>query len=67
MDGSPSGSFILIFLLILINAFFASAEMAIVSLNKTKLNLLADEGNKKALLLQKILKDPNNFLSTIQV
>ncbi len=67
MDGSPSGSFILIFLLILINAFFASAEMAIVSLNKTKLNLLADERNKKALLLQKILKDPNNFLSTIQV
>ncbi|MFR1708747.1 MAG: hemolysin family protein [Clostridium sp.] len=67
MDASPSGSFILIFLLILVNAFFASAEMAIVSLNKTKINLLAEEGNKKALLLQKILKEPNNFLSTIQV
>lgn len=67
MDASPSGSFILIFVLILINAFFASAEMAIVSLNKTKINILAEDGNKKALLLQKIIKEPNNFLSTIQV
>jgi len=67
MDVSPSGSFILIFVLILINAFFASAEMAIVSLNKTKINILAEDGNKKALLLQKIIKEPNNFLSTIQV
>lgn len=64
---SPGSSFILIFILIGINAFFASAEMAIVSLNKTKINILADDGNKKAILLRGILKEPNNFLSTIQV
>lgn len=64
---SPGSSFILIFILIGINAFFASAEMAIVSLNKTKINILAEEGNKKAILLREILKEPNNFLSTIQV
>lgn len=64
---SPGSSFILIFILIGINAFFASAEMAIVSLNKTKINILAEEGDKKAILLRGILKEPNNFLSTIQV
>ncbi|MEG2353930.1 MAG: hemolysin family protein [Clostridium sp.] len=67
MESSPSGSFILIFALVLVNAFFASAEMAIISLNKTRINLLAQDGNKKALLLQRLIKDPANFLATIQV
>ena len=67
MEGSPGSSFILILILVVVNAFFASAEMAIVSLNKTKINILAEEGNKKAILLRNILKEPNNFLSTIQV
>ena len=48
MEGSPGSSFILILILVVVNAFFASAEMAIVSLNKTKINILAEEGNKKA-------------------
>lgn len=67
MEGSPGSSFILILILVVVNAFFASAEMAIVSLNKTKINILAEEGNKKAKLLKNVLKDPNKFLSTIQV
>lgn len=67
MDGSPSGNFILIFILVMINAFFASAEMAIVSINKTKITLLAEGGNKKAKLLLDLLKEPSNFLATIQV
>ncbi|MFL0196813.1 hemolysin family protein [Clostridium sp. WILCCON 0269] len=58
---------ILIALLTLLNAFFASAEMAIVSLNKTKIKLLAEQSNKKAQLLEKLLKEPTKFLSTIQV
>lgn len=67
MDGSPSGNFILIFILVMVNAFFASAEMAIVSINKTKITLLAEDGNKKAKLLLGLLKEPSNFLATIQV
>lgn len=67
MDGSPSGNFILIFILVMINAFFASAEMAIISINKTKITLLAEDGNKKAKLLLGLLKEPSNFLATIQV
>ncbi|KOF56009.1 MULTISPECIES: hemolysin family protein [Clostridium] len=58
---------ILIAILTLINAFFSSAEMAIVSLNKTKLKLLVEEGNKKAQLLEKLTEEPTKFLSTVQV
>ena len=67
MDGSSGSSIILIFVLVMVNAFFASAEMAIVSINKTKIGFLADEGNKKAQLLLKLINEPSNFLATIQV
>lgn len=53
--------------LTLINAFFASAEMAIVSVNKNKMKMLANEGNKKAQILCKLMDEPTKFLSTIQV
>lgn len=58
---------ILIAILTLVNAFFASAEMAIVSLNRNRLKLLSDEGNKKAILLEKLMAEPSKFLATIQV
>ena len=58
---------IFLFVLILINAFFALAEMAIVSVNKNKIKVLAQEGNKKAVTLQKLLEEPNKFLSAIQI
>jgi len=71
MDPDPSMSLAvqLLFLavLILINAFFAMAEMAIVSVNKNKIKILAQDGNKKARLLQNLYEEPNKFLSTIQV
>jgi putative hemolysin len=57
----------LIFVLVLINAFFAASEMAVISLNKTKMNYLANDGNKKAKLLVKLLEEPSKFLATIQV
>lgn len=59
----------LLFLLILTiaNAFFAGAEMATVSVNKNKIKIFAEDGNKNALLLQELLKEPTRFLSTIQV
>lgn len=54
-------------MLTLINAFFASAEMAIVSVNKNKMKMLANEGHKKAKILCKLIGEPTKFLSTIQV
>lgn len=65
--GNITPQLILIVVLTLINAFFAAAEMAIVSLNKNKIKILVDRGNKKAVLLQRLMKEPTNFLSTIQV
>ncbi|BCN28824.1 hemolysin family protein [Anaeromicropila herbilytica] len=53
--------------LTLVNAFFAGAEMATVSVNKNKINMMAEEGNKKAKLILKLLEEPTKFLSTIQV
>ena len=59
----------LIFLgvLILINAFFAASEMAFVSLNDIKIEKEAKENNKKAKKIQKMLKNPSEFLATIQI
>ncbi len=59
--------FILIGILTLINAFFASSEVAILSLNKNKIKHLAQEGNKKAKLLVKLIEQPTKFLATIQI
>ena len=59
---------LLLIFLTLVNAFFASAEMAAVSVNKNKIKILAEnEGNKKAELILKLLEEPTKFLSTIQV
>ena len=70
MDPEPMSlvsQFILILVLTLLNAFFASAEMAIVSVNRNRIKMLADDGDKKASLLADLLEEPNKFLSTIQV
>jgi len=70
MDTGPSKlimELLLILVLILINAFFAASEMAIVSINKTKINILAAEGDNKAILINKLLSEPSRFLATIQV
>lgn len=68
MESSDLGSQLLfIAVLILVNAFFAMTEMAMVSANKVRVNMMVDKGNKKAEKLQKILERPSNFLSTIQV
>ena len=58
---------ILQLLLILINAIFAAAEIAVISINDNKLAKLASSGNKKAIRLEKLTKEPARFLATIQV
>ena len=41
--------------------------MAIVSVNKSKVRKLKEEGNSKAKLLEELIEEPSNFLSTIQI
>ncbi|HFR3748395.1 MULTISPECIES: hemolysin family protein [Streptococcus] len=54
-------------LLTLLNAFFSASEMALVSLNRSRVEQKAAEGEKKYIRLVSVLENPNNFLSTIQV
>ncbi|HFI0792551.1 TPA: hemolysin family protein [Streptococcus suis] len=57
----------ILFLLTLFNAFFSASEMALVSLNRSRVEQKAAEGEKKFVRLLTVLENPNNFLSTIQV
>lgn len=66
-SGSLLAQILLLIFLTVLNAFFSGSEMALVSLNKTRVEQRADSGDKKSQRLSKILHDPNNFLSTIQV
>ncbi len=58
---------VLLFALILVNAFFAMSEIAIISLNDNKIERLSEEGHKKARQVMKLTKNSSNFLSTIQI
>ena len=53
--------------LIALNAVFASAEIAVLSLNETKLGRMAEQGNSRAKRLVRLTKEPARFLATIQV
>ncbi|MBR2892365.1 MAG: DUF21 domain-containing protein, partial [Clostridia bacterium] len=65
--GSIIFNIVLLFVLILVNAFFAMSEIAIISLNDNMIDKLAEEGHKKAKLIKKLTENPSNFLSTIQI
>ena len=54
-------------ILILLNAFFAATEIAVISLNEKKLKARAEDGDKKAVKMLKMIEEPTRFLSTIQI
>lgn len=54
-------------ILILLNAFFAATEIAVISLNEKKVKSKAENGDKKAIKMLKMIEDPTSFLSTIQI
>lgn len=54
-------------ILILVNAFFAATEIALISLNEKKIKAQAEDGDKKASKMLKIIEEPTQFLSTIQI
>ncbi|MEQ7218634.1 hemolysin family protein [Vagococcus fluvialis] len=72
MNADPDSQSILINVIILVvltllNAFFAAAEMAVVSVNKSRVEAKADEGDKTSIRLLRLINDSGMFLSTIQV
>lgn len=54
-------------ILILLNAFFAATEIAVISLNEKKVKARAEDGDKKAVKMLKMIEEPTRFLSTIQI
>ena len=61
------GRIILLLILILVNGFFAAAEIAFISLNDAKIDMMIKDGNKKAKKIKKMVENPSKFLSTIQI
>ncbi|MHC1699025.1 MAG: hemolysin family protein [Geobacteraceae bacterium] len=61
------GELIVIFMLILANGFFAGSELAIISARKSTIARLVAEGNTRAMVVEKLQKDPHRFLATVQI
>ena len=59
--------FVVILLLILVNGFFAAAELAVISARRSHISSLAAAGNRRAMIVEHIQKDPHRFLATIQI
>ena len=70
MDPDPANlivKLLVLFALILVNAFFAMSEITIITLNDMKVQKMAEEGDKKAKKILKLTENPSYFLSTIQI
>ncbi|MBU2054089.1 MAG: hemolysin family protein [Proteobacteria bacterium] len=58
---------VVIFILILVNGFFAASELAVISARKSRIASLAAAGNAEARLVEQIQKNPHRFLATVQI
>ena len=67
MDNTLIFLLLLQIILIALNAVFASAEIAVLSINEMKLERMAEQGNQRAKRLFRLVKEPARFLATIQV
>lgn len=66
-EGPLLPQIIFLAILILVNSFFSAAEIALISQSENKLRRQADEGDKAAARILKLIQSPNSFLSTIQI
>ncbi|MBR1622642.1 MAG: HlyC/CorC family transporter [Pseudobutyrivibrio sp.] len=67
MDSSILIKLIILIVLLALSAFFSSAETALTTVNKIKLKTMADEGNKKAEKVLKVVSTPKKMLSAILI
>ena len=61
------GSVLLLIVLVLVNAFFAACEIAVISVNDAKIEKMAENGNKNAQKILKLTSNSSRFFSTIQI
>ena len=67
LDSGDAARLIILFVLLLLSAFFSSAETAFTSLNKLRIKSMAEEGSKRAGLVLSLLDKNTKFLSTILI
>ncbi len=67
MESGDVLQLVILILLLILSGFFSSAETATTAVNQIRIKTLADDGNKKAILLLKITKDKGKLLSTILI
>ncbi|HJT63164.1 MAG TPA: hemolysin family protein [Candidatus Limnocylindria bacterium] len=65
--GNPFVDLIIVLVLILIGGVFAAAEIALLTVRRTRLDQLAEEGRRGARTARRLVEDPQRFLATIQV
>jgi len=62
-----TGEILLIIVLILVNGYFAAAEISLISARRSRLQYLSEEGNRGAATALKLTEDPTRLLATIQI
>ena len=67
MDSSSAVQLVTVLILIMLSAFFSSAETAFSSVNRVRLRALIEDGNKRAELVDKILENYSKMISTILI
>src|SRR5918992_143711 len=65
--GNPVTDVAVVVLLILIGGFFAASEIALITVRRSRLTQLTDDGNRAADIARRLTEDPSRFLATIQI
>ena len=65
--GNPVTDVAVVVLLILIGGFFAASEIALITVRRSRLTQLTDDGNRAAGIARRLTEDPSRFLATIQI
>lgn len=67
MDSSDASRIAILLILLLLSAFFSSAETCLTTVSKMRIKSMADEGTKNAALVLKLVENPTKLLSTILI
>ena len=67
MDSSVPIQAVTILFLVFLSAFFSSAETSMTTVNRIRIQSLIEQGNKKAIVLDKVISDSGKMLSTILI
>lgn len=67
MDSGDASKIAILLILLLLSAFFSSAETCLTTVNKMRMKSMADEGAKRASLVLKLIENPTKLLSTILI